>query len=138
MTMRQTFGNWTQATGWTITALANNTSNTSGAIDNTTQRSYAMEVNVTTVKATGAGTGTYELWMLPEGNDGAVQDNSIPPFGGRLVGVMTSEATTTERNQSFRVNELPEKFKFYITNLSGATTAAGTDVRYRYVDFVDV
>lgn len=140
MTMRQTFGNWTQVTGWStaITAVANGNTTTSGQIDNSSQRSYAVDVAFTWVKASAAGTGLVELWILPEGSDGALQDASAPPRGGRLVGTVSTAAETTERMQTFRMNEMPERFKFYLNNLSGANTNTGSDLRYRWVDFVDV
>ena len=141
MTMRQTFSNWTQVTGWStaLASLADVTGTTSGQVDNSTQKSYAMDVNLSWDKDTATGTGTIELWLLPEGNDGAAQDNDAPPRGGRLIGVVSTAAEATQRNQNLpRVNELPDKFKFYLLNNSGVGLATTSDVRYRYVDYVDV
>jgi hypothetical protein len=132
MTMRQT--GW----GTALASVADAGATTSGQIDNSSQRSYAMEVALAWDKDSAAGTGTIELWILPEGNDGVAQDADAPPRGGRLVGVVSTAAETTQRLQTFRANELPEKFKFYLLNSSGAGLNTTSDVRYRFVDFVDV
>jgi hypothetical protein len=137
--MRQSFGNWTQATGWgtALASVADAGATTSGLVDNSTQKSYAIEVALAWDKDSGTGTGTIELWILPEGNDGAAQTADAPPRGGRLVGVVSTAAETTQRLQTFRVNELPEKFAFYLLNNSGVGLGTTSDVRYRFVDFVD-
>lgn len=140
MTLKQTFGSWTQASGWStaLGSIASGGNANSGQVDNSAQKSYSMEVSLAWGKDSAAGTGVIELWLLPEGNDGAAQRADVPPYGGRLIGVVTTAAEVTQRLQTFRINELPEKFEFYINNQSGAALETTTDVRYRFVDFSDV
>ena len=140
MTMRQTFGNWTQVTGWStaLASVADAGSSTSGTVDNSTQRSYAAEIGLFWDKDSGTGTGTIELWMLTLLSDGSDQLEDAPPRGGTLIGVVSTAAEATQRGKRFRVNELPEKFAIYLLNSSGVGLATTADVRYRYVDFVDV
>jgi hypothetical protein len=138
MAGNQVFGSWVQATGWStaLASVADAGTSTSGQVDNSSSKSIGMDVSLAVDKDSATGTGVVELWMLPEGNDGAAQDADPPSRGGRLIGVMSTAAETTQRLQVFRAYDLPEKFKFYIINNSGIGFNTTTDVRYRLIDFI--
>ena len=138
--MKQNWTGWVQVTGWStaLASIADAGAATSSQVDNSTQKSYAMDVGLTWDKDGAAGTGTIELWLLPEINDGAAQDSSAPPRGGSIVMVVSTAAETTTRYQYARFSGLPQKFKFYILNSSGSGLNTNADVYYNFVDFVDV
>ena len=139
MTMKQTFNGWTQVTGWG-TALASVGSagvTTSGTIDNSTTKSFAMDVGLFWDKDSATGTGLIELWLLTLLNDGSDQLEDAPALGGQLIGFVTTAAETNQRSKRWRVSDLPEKFAFYLVNNSGIGLGATSDLRYRLIDLVD-